>query len=438
MPESADRITLFTSQEHLWIIDQISSEGSHNVPLCYPYSGRLDEAALCRAVHDLTERQEALRTCTGDIRGAPFGSLPTLETTPADFARACAADAGTLDSLLAEAALRLFDLATGPLLRTLVVDLADDTAVVLLVLHHGASNGLFGRILTRELWQSYDAYAAGRTPELAGSFAAFAQQERDWLESEEARDQLAYWTRQLADAPPPPALGRPIPGQQLSDAVVEFTIPPQPVESVTKACADLCATVFMLLLAGYAGALARHTGVADVIVATPVTDPPTEELEGVVGPFDNTVLLRIVTDSDPTSGELVERVRDVAVDGLLNKDIPFQHVARALAPARGASVAPALSNVAFSAEEAEPDPGPVHSGLVTAHPWVLVPPVRFEQTLMVELSPPGDDGPALLRPRAGRPALRPVDRPGHNGPADPVRHPSRVPAGHRPSGRART
>ncbi|MER7395906.1 condensation domain-containing protein [Streptomyces sp. NPDC000151] len=416
MPDTDRQVPLSATQERLWLLDQLSPEGSYNVALCFELAGTLDEDALRRAVLSLTRRHEALRTRIEDTEdGLLVGRLTAPEAVEADIERTAADGPGeSLDTLLYEAALRPFDLLTGPLLRVRIVALPGDVHIVLVVLHHGAFDGLSGPLLTRELWHLYDAHASGKAPDLpepVGTYAAFAQWQRAWLDTPEAADQLAHWTRRLHDPPTALVLGGPgpVPGApaETGRAVVEFAFPPAAVRDVTAACDSLGATPFMVLLAAFTGALAHHTGAEDLIVGTSVTDRPAEEFEAVIGPFDNTLLLRVGTDGAPTAGQFVERVRDVAVDALLHKDIPFQHVVRALAPARGGSAAPALCNVAFSVEEKPQDPGPVHGAVVTAHPWLFVPPARFDLTLMIELSGEAMTGRFYFDPeRIGEPALR--------------------------------
>ncbi|WP_019031053.1 condensation domain-containing protein [Salinispora arenicola] len=393
MPCTAQPIPLSATQERLWVLDQLSAEGSYNVALCFELVGTLDMAALRRAVRALTRRHAVLRTCVDDTEGSLAGWLASPEAIEVGIDRIAASGPGEpCETLLYEAALRPFDLFSGPLLRARVVDLPEDVHVVLVVLHHSAIDGLSGPVLTTELWRLYSADVSGTStelPETAGTYADFARWQRAWLDGPEAADQLAYWAGQLADPPGLLDLSArgPAPGTSpmAGRGLLAFRFPPRAVRGVATAGDQLGATSFMVLLAAFAGALARHTGAEDLIVGTPVTDRPAKECEGVVGPFDNLLLIRLGTRGAPTAGQFVEKVRNAVLDALLHKDVPFQHVVQALAPARGRT-APALYNVAFSVEEKAQDPGPVAGAVVTAHPWIFVPPARFDLTLMIELS----------------------------------------------------
>ena len=414
MPDTSQSIALSATQERLWVLDQLSPEGSYNVALCFELAGSLDMNALRRAVLSLTRRHGIFRTCIDDTEGTLSGRLAPPEAVEVAIDQVAVDSPGEpCETLLYEAALRPFDLFNGPLLRVRVVDLPSDIHAVLVVLHHSAFDGLSGPLLTRELWHLYDAHASGTSPDLpdpASTYATFAQWQRAWLDSPEAAEQLAYWTRQLADPPGALDLGGPGPAPETSAVAIRgmlaFDFPPATVRSVAAACDHLGATSFMVLLAAFAGALALHTGAEDLIVGTPVTDRPADKFEDVIGPFDNTLLIRIGTRGAPTAGQFVEKVRDTMVDALLHKDIPLQHVVRAVAPVRS-STAPVLCNVAFSVEDKPQDPGPVHGAVVTAHPWLFGPPARFDLTLMIELSNEAMTGHFYFdRERVGEPALR--------------------------------
>lgn len=414
MPDTGDPVALSATQERLWVVDQLAPEGSYNVALCFRLTGALDEAALHRAARSVARRHGALRTCFDDVMGVPSGRLTPPEDVRVDVEHAEADGPGhALDGLLHVAALRPFDLSSGPLLRLQVVTLPGAVHLVLVVVHHGAFDGLSGPVLTRELWHLYDAFASCRDPALpepAADYGDFARRQHDWLDGAEAAEQLAYWTRQLLDPPAPvnvpaPDL-RPPSSDALSRGVVEFDLSPEAARATAQACADLGATPFMVLLAAFAASLARRTGTRDLIIGTPVTERPAAEFEGVIGPFDNMVLVRVDAAPAVTTGQFVEQVSDVTVQALLHKDIPFQHVVRSAAATRGPA-APALFNVAFSVEEKPQDPGPVHGAVVRADPWLFLPPARFDLTLMVELSDGCFTGRFYFDPgRVGASALR--------------------------------
>ncbi|MGW2426321.1 condensation domain-containing protein [Streptomyces sp. NPDC001709] len=390
------RIALSASQERMWVLDQLSFDGTYNVTECFRMTGPLDESAFRQSLRVLVDRHEALRTCVDDVGGTPVGRLVPSEEADVEVHRVGLGQQDP-EPVLTEAAQRPFDLARAPLLRALIVDLTDAERLILLVLHHAAVDGWSGRILRRELWQFYEDFAVGReaaVPKPASTLAAYAEQQQQWRDGPEARQQLEYWQQQLADPPPPLEFPSPVPGERpapgsTAAAVIRSALPPAAVQAVMDVSHSVGATPFMVLLAAFAAALGRYAPDREVVIGTPVTDRPSPAWEQVIGSFDNTVLLRLRTDATNGAELYVEHVCDVVVDALLHRDVPFQDVIRVLAPRRSAAGALPLCNAAFSIEQTDDECFPAGAAEVRVHPWSFAAPARFDLTLMVELSTTG-------------------------------------------------
>src|SRR5262249_30630584 len=105
---------------------------------------------------------------------------------------------------LTEEARRPFDLTRDRLLRVALFRLRSEDHVLLIVLHHIASDAWSVGVLERELTAFYDALAAGgpsALPELPITYADYAGWQRDWLSGARLAEQIAYWRRQLDGAP---------------------------------------------------------------------------------------------------------------------------------------------------------------------------------------------------------------------------------------------
>jgi hypothetical protein len=107
-------------------------------------------------------------------------------------------------SLVAAETATSFDLSVSPLLRVTLLKLAADEHVLMLTMHHIISDGWSVDVLIREVTALYTAFLK-REPatlaELPIQYADFAVWQRDWLSGEVLDEQLAYWRKQLQDAP---------------------------------------------------------------------------------------------------------------------------------------------------------------------------------------------------------------------------------------------
>ncbi|MCA1683762.1 MAG: condensation domain-containing protein, partial [Actinobacteria bacterium] len=318
-------------------------------------TGPLDVAALEAALNEVVRRHEALRTRFATVDGRPRQRVvpaPVLRLEAADLA--AAGGEAEAQRVAAEEAGRPFDLAQGPLVRARLLRLSPRHHVVVLVLHHIVADGWSLNLLFEELAVLYAAFAQGRPSPLAEpaiQYADFAAWQRQWLSGEVLQTQLRYWHQRLEDLPalelptdrPRPPLAR---GEGASE---RFTLPPALAQGVAALARQAGATPFMALLAGWAALLHRYGGQSEVVVGTPIAGRTRVEIEPLIGFFANTLVLRTDVGGNPTTRELLGRVREVCLGAYAHQDLPFERLVEELAPEREPSRNP-LFQVMFSLE----------------------------------------------------------------------------------------
>jgi len=115
-------------------------------------------------------------------------------------------------------------------------------------------------------------------------------------------------------------------------------------EAQTEAINALCrregGTLFMTLLAAFYTLLHRYTGQEDIIIGSPIGARPLTETEKLIGFFLNNLALRTDLSGDPTFRELLDRVRQTALEAFANQDVPFEKLIEELRPERDLSRTP--------------------------------------------------------------------------------------------------
>ncbi|HEY9420438.1 MAG TPA: amino acid adenylation domain-containing protein, partial [Thermoanaerobaculia bacterium] len=232
--------------------------------------------------------------------------------------------------LAAEEALRPFDLGQGPLLRTLLLREAEAEHILLLNMHHIVSDGWSMEVLVRELAVSYAAFrqgAAPALPELPVRYVDYAVWQRRWLSGGERENQLSYWRERLADSPQSMEIptDRPRPAVRTHRAGhVSRQVPAAMANALNALGRKEGASLFMVLLAAFKVLLHRLAGEEEVVVGSPIAGRGRGELEGMIGMFLNTLVLRTSLAGDPSVRELLARVRDMALDAYAHQDVPFE------------------------------------------------------------------------------------------------------------------
>src|SRR6185369_7625523 len=309
--------------------------------------------ALRLTLGEIVRRHEALRTVFAVSEGgegspvqvvrpaAPF-ELPVVDLSGLPESRR-----ETVASALAgEEAGRPFDLTRDLMVHCLLLRLAEGGHVAVLTLHHIASDGWSMGILVREVAALYAAFAAGRPsplPELPVQYADFAVWQSSWLSGEVLEREIAWWREQLAGLPPLLALptDRPRPAvQSFRGAGRPVLLPAALIRQVEALARREGATLFMALLAGFQALLARHSGQEDLAVGTPVAGRNRGEVEGMIGFFVSTLVLRGDLAGGPAFAGLLGRARDTALAAFLHQDVPFEKLVEELAPPRSLAYTP--------------------------------------------------------------------------------------------------
>ena len=361
---AAAHYPLSFAQQRLWFLEQLEPDGPYKVPAAFRLRGPLQVAALEQSVNEIVSRHEVLRTTFAEIEGRPVQIVAprlTLSIPVEDLSRLPSVErAERVKQTAARLREQPFDFAKGPLVGAALVRLTEDEYHFWFLMHHIVSDGWSIGVLLKELSLAYEAFAAGRQPELpklAIQYADFAVWQREWLQGETLARQMKYWKERLSKVPTlelPNDRPRP-PVQSYHGASLTHLIDLGQTRRLKELARRESVTPYMFLLGVFKTLLGRYTRQDDIVVGTPVANRNRTELEPLVGFFVNTLVLRTDLTGDPTFRELLGRVRDVTLGAFAHQDVPFEKLVEELQPERDTSRTP-LFQVMFSLQNAPPPP----------------------------------------------------------------------------------
>jgi amino acid adenylation domain-containing protein len=338
-------------QERLWFLDRLTPGTSiYNIPGPLHLKGPLDVAVLASVFDEIRRRHDILRTRFEERDGTGVQVVdpwrpqifPVVDLSALPEARR----RGVAAHLTAGEAAWPFDLERGPLLRALLLRLGPEEHVLLQTVHHIVSDGWSVRVMQRELTVLASAFLSGQPsplPPLPVQYTDFARWQRQRLTGAETARQVFYWRERLGDDPPPLdlPLDRPRPPlQTFRGGSVRGLVPADLADGLRRLAASVHGSLFMALLATFDLLLARLSGQDDILVGTPVAGRDHADLEGLIGCFLNTLVLRADLTGNPTFRELLSRVRDAAVGAYAHQDVPFEKLLEELKPRRDLSRTP--------------------------------------------------------------------------------------------------
>jgi amino acid adenylation domain-containing protein/thioester reductase-like protein len=339
-------IPLSPAQQRLWFLNRLEGpNATYNVPIILDLRGEVDGPALEAALMDLVERHEVLRTVYPEANGRPRQLIVDPDRT--DFALRVLDASGEADGVrLAEAvATEPFDVQTDLPIRAALIRVDDEQQILVLVVHHIAADGWSMTPLARDLETAYRARCEGRMPEwtpLPVQYADYTLWQHELLGEDSDPEsvvsaQLDYWRNTLGGLPELLELPLDRPRPAVLDhrgGAIAFEVPAELHQALHHLARDTDTSLFMTLQAAVALLLAKHGAGPDIPLGTPVAGRTDPALDDLIGFFVNTLVLRTDLSGNPTTRELLTRIRDHDLTAHTHQDLPFEQLVEHLNPTR--------------------------------------------------------------------------------------------------------
>jgi len=326
-------------QRRLWIISRLEPDSAaYNMPERIELTHKVDENTFKKVIDNILERHESLRTGFKMIDKKPvqFVVAPHRAGIPFKFLDLSAGEENQgqehLEQIFAREAKTPFDLTQPPLLRFLLVKMAEEKFYLVFNMHHIITDGFSQEILKDEFMYLYEKYRKGEPAELAPlafQYKDFAAWQDKQLQNPRVKEQShRFWKKVLEKHLPPVAL--PVDSHLDSDsragAAYQCVIPGEIKDRLNQLAQSKNTSLFIVMLALFNVFLSRVSGQEEIRLGLPVSGRDHISLQNIVGFFVNTVILDTEVNNDINFIQFLEKVHGSVLEVLQHQAYPLEVV----------------------------------------------------------------------------------------------------------------
>ena len=361
------RIPLSFSQERLWFIDRLQGSTNYHLSSVFRLKGPLEKEFLEAAFRGVINRHEVLRTVFKETDGEVYQQINEMNIWSLQYTDAVSSkDVSMSDHIHQEVSLP-FDLSKDPMVRARLVKLSDHDHLLIVVIHHIATDGWSQPLLIEELTELYEAQWSNRAPVLKGlpvQYADYSVWQRNYLSGEVLEDKLKYLEGKLSGAASldlPSDYIRPA-VQSTRGSFLRHVLDKKLSSELQALAGQEGVTLFMLLLTVFKVLLHRYSGQSDISVGSPTANRSHQETEPLIGFFVNTLVLRSDLSGNPVFKDLLSQVKRTTLEAYTHQDVPFEKIVERVEKSRDMSRSP-LFQVMFILQNLSKGESSVSGGL---------------------------------------------------------------------------
>ncbi|MBC7828705.1 MAG: AMP-binding protein, partial [Chitinophagaceae bacterium] len=362
-------IPLSFSQERLWFIDQLEGSVQYHLPAVLQLKGKLDQVALEYTLQSIINRHEVLRTVFRHKDGQTWQHIKDKDgwklslIDGASYSKNQEELQNAVNKLIKEP----FDLSKDHMLRASLIAIDEGNHVLVVTMHHIASDGWSTSVLVNEVVEIYNAHVEGRPSNLGTleiQYADFAIWQRNHLSAGVLDQKIKYWKEKLQAVAPLELMtdfSRP-PVWTSRGAMAPFSIDKKLTEQLHLLSQQEGVTLFMTLLSSLKVLLHHYSGQRDICVGSGIAGRQQQEVENLIGFFVNTLALRSDVKDEASFKDLLQQVKATTLGAYEHQEVPFEKIVDAIVTQRDLSRNP-LFQVMFVLQNT-PDVPELHLGEV--------------------------------------------------------------------------
>lgn len=352
-------------QERLWLLEQLyPDQNLYHYAQRYRLKGKVSLEALTNSFQKLARKHKILRSYyqSGEALAIQDTEQP-LPVTHFDFSEVPdQQQAKQVQDNISKLVKIPFMLEEGGLFRLYTFRLSDESFELLIVMHHIIGDAWSMGLINEETSSIYQLLKNGEAQAEETALNIQYEDYAYWQRKKPVKEaDLTYWKAQLSGELPVFCL--PKTASVYAGSFVGRSFKKLLGTGLNGQLRQLASnqgtTMYVLMLAAFKVLLSKYSQQADVIVGSPFSNRDTPELEKLIGFFNETLVLRTRIDNARSFTSLVGQVRELTIDALAHKHVPFDQLVNELKPTRQAGENPLFQTMfLYNAEGKKLDLGP--------------------------------------------------------------------------------
>ncbi|HEX3046892.1 MAG TPA: condensation domain-containing protein [Bacillota bacterium] len=348
------------AQKRMYLIHQLDSGGtSYNIPAAIMIKGNLDKRRLEDVFRLLVKRHEAFRTSFEIVAGEIVQRIHPEVDFNIEFDDSPGGSCAESIPEIIGQFIRPFEVSKAPLLRVKLLQLNQESHILIYDMSHIISDGTSVNIISRELVRLYHGeklpelriqykdYAAWQNQIFNGERHADAWQnsltnkeshadirKNDSLQDEPLKRQEEYWLpilRGAFDCGQDMSLMMPLDFRRpqtrsFTGNTLESIIPGELAAELGTLAKKLNVTLHTLAFTLYSLLISQWSGQRDFFIGSLVEGRRHPDLENIIGVFMNFLPIRVTVAPDRTFTEYVKSVGQTLLKAYENQDLPFERM----------------------------------------------------------------------------------------------------------------
>lgn len=338
---SENKYELSYSQKSLWFMNAVDKNSAqYNLHTTLELIGNVDIQALEKSLNEVVKNNNSLKTEFFEEDGLPYSRINQNCRIPFTFddlsKNSEIEKTNIIKTIEISEAKKPFNLENAPLIRAHVLNIEENSFLLILAVHHIVFDGWSFKILMNDLNLAYTGIVEGkalddRLKEI--EYTDYVTWQNQAIRSDKFNKEIAYFKENLGKDTPtldfPYDLKR-RETESFQGKTKRCYVDNNILFGLKEVAKNQNVTLYMLLLSAFSLLIYRYTAQKDLLIGSPIAGRNKKETENVIGLFTNNLVIRSTILNKQNFFDFLADIKKTCLLAFKNQDVPFEKIVEEL------------------------------------------------------------------------------------------------------------